>query len=164
AADMDYLRGLGIAVICDLRSRSERAGEPNPFLKAGKPAVVATDYDIEALQDRLIKADSLEAHNATLADGYVDLAVGRLREHYTDMFARLVRGEAPLAFNCSGGKDRTGMAAALVLSVLGVPRATVIADYALTGVYLPPEEIVKRLTDGRASKLGLAPEFMQAPP
>jgi protein-tyrosine phosphatase len=163
AADLKYLLGLGITVICDLRSRSERTSEPNPFLAAGGPAVVATDYDIEpATLDRLTRTDSAESQNTMLADGYVDNAVGRLRAQYTDMFARLVRGEAPLAFNCSGGKDRTGMAAALVLSVLGVPRPAVVADYALTGVYLPPEEIMRRLADGRASKLGLTPEAAQA--
>jgi protein-tyrosine phosphatase len=163
AADLEYLRGLGITVICDFRSRSERGAAPNPFLAAKGPAVVATDYDLEpALLDRLVRTDSREAQNAMLADGYVDNAVGILRGQYTDMFARLVRGEAPLAFNCSGGKDRTGMAAALVLSVLGVPRPAVIADYTLTGVYLPPEEIMKRLADGRAAKLGLTPEAVQA--
>jgi protein-tyrosine phosphatase len=162
-ADLEYLRGLGITVICDFRSRSERAGAPNPFLAAKGPAVVATDYDLEpALLERLTKTDSPEAQNAMMADGYVDFAVGRLLEQYTDMFARLVRGEAPLAFNCSGGKDRTGMAAALVLSVLGVPRQTVVADYALTGVYLPPEEIMRRISDGRFAKLGLTPEAAQA--
>jgi protein-tyrosine phosphatase len=162
-ADLEYLGGLGITVICDFRTRSERVNAPNPFLAAGRPAVVATDYDFEpTVMDRLTKTDSTEAQNTMMADGYVDNAIGRLRQQYTDMFARLVRGEAPLAFNCSGGKDRTGMAAALVLSVLGVPRPAVIADYALTGVYLPPEEIMRRLADDRATKLGLTPEAVRA--
>lgn len=51
---------------------------------------------------------------------------------YQAMFERLVAGEVPLAFNCTAGKDRTGVAAALILSALGVPRATVIADYVLS--------------------------------
>jgi protein-tyrosine phosphatase len=162
-ADLEYLGGLGITVICDFRTRSERSKAPNPFLTTGRPAVVAMDYDFEpAVMDRLTKTDTTETQNATMADGYVDSAVGTLRQQYSDMFARLVRGEAPLAFNCSGGKDRTGMAAALVLSVLDVPRPAVIADYALTNIYLPPEEIMKRLADGRAAKLGLTPEVIQA--
>jgi protein-tyrosine phosphatase len=57
------------------------------------------------------------------------------KEHaasFRQMFAFLAEGKVPLAFNCSAGKDRTGMAAALVLTLLGVPRETVVADYALS--------------------------------
>jgi Protein tyrosine/serine phosphatase len=43
---------------------------------------------------------------------------------------------APLLFNCSAGKDRTGIAAALVLSTLGVDRETVFTDYLLSEVHL----------------------------
>ena len=35
----------------------------------------------------------------------------------------------PLVFHCIGGKDRTGLGAALLLSALGVPWATVVQDY-----------------------------------
>lgn len=38
----------------------------------------------------------------------------------------------PLVFHCSAGKDRTGIAAALLLGVLGVDDATIVADYALS--------------------------------
>ena len=40
----------------------------------------------------------------------------------------------PLVFNCTAGKDRTGVAAALVLGALGVPRKTIDADYALSNL------------------------------
>lgn len=36
----------------------------------------------------------------------------------------------PLVFHCAAGKDRTGVLAALLLSLLGVPDADVVADYA----------------------------------
>jgi protein-tyrosine phosphatase len=98
------------------------------------------------------------------AQAYVDFAEA-LTPQYTDMFARLLRREV-LAFNCSAGKDRTGVAAALILSVLGVPRRTVLADYALTEVYTPPASIAK-LTSAK-SVPGFSPEmakaFMALPP
>jgi protein-tyrosine phosphatase len=46
-----------------------------------------------------------------------------------DIFRMIARGEVPLAFNCSAGKDRTGLTAALLLRTLGVPRDAVMADY-----------------------------------
>ncbi|WP_030540867.1 tyrosine-protein phosphatase, partial [Sphingobium sp. DC-2] len=45
---------------------------------------------------------------------------------------QLAAGKVPLVFNCSAGKDRTGVAAAIILSALGVPMEEVIADYMLT--------------------------------
>ena len=35
-------------------------------------------------------------------------------------------------FHCSAGKDRTGILAAVLLGVLGVPDDTIVADYALS--------------------------------
>ena len=41
-------------------------------------------------------------------------------------------------FHCTGGRDRTGVAAALLLSSLGVDDETIAQDYALTGEWLQP--------------------------
>ena len=38
----------------------------------------------------------------------------------------------PAVFHCSAGKDRTGVLAALLLGLLGVPDETIVADYALS--------------------------------
>jgi protein-tyrosine phosphatase len=38
----------------------------------------------------------------------------------------------PLVFHCTAGKDRTGILAALVLAVVGVPDDVIAADYALS--------------------------------
>ena len=61
---------------------------------------------------------------------------GRIAEDqaasYREMFRSLAEGRTPLAFNCSAGKDRAGTGAALILTLLGVPRETVVADYALS--------------------------------
>lgn len=39
---------------------------------------------------------------------------------------------APLVFHCAAGKDRTGVLAALILELCGVPRDVIVADYVLT--------------------------------
>jgi len=41
-------------------------------------------------------------------------------------------GDTPLVFHCAAGKDRTGLVAALLLSVLGVPNEYIAADYGKT--------------------------------
>ena len=43
-----------------------------------------------------------------------------------------------LMFHCTAGKDRTGVTAALLLALAGVPDETIIRDYAETGAHLAP--------------------------
>ena len=45
----------------------------------------------------------------------------------------------PLLFHCTAGKDRTGFAAAMLLSALGVEREAIYQDYLLSAVYLKPK-------------------------
>ena len=51
---------------------------------------------------------------------------------YRSMILRLAQGATPLVFHCAAGKDRTGVAAALILSLLGVDNSQIISDYELT--------------------------------
>lgn len=147
ASDLDYLGKLGVGVICDLRSPQERAGEPSPFLKSGGAKVIAFDYDMSTSLDSLARLKTREEAIAGFAAAYVGF-IDFLTPHYREMFAHLVEGGAPLAMNCSAGKDRTGVGSALVLSVLGVPRETVAADYALTQTYTPPGFYEKQMAAG----------------
>ena len=160
AGDIAYLRQVGVSVICDLRNPLERKEEPSPFLAAGGPKVIAFDYDMNASLEGMVRLKTRDEAIAGFAASYVSF-LDVLTPQYTDMFARLVRGEAPLAMNCSAGKDRTGVGSALVLSVLGVPRETVVADYALTQVYTPPGDYMRAMSAG-GHVSGLTPEMAQA--
>lgn len=165
-ADLSYLSALGVKVVCDLRSNQERASEPNPFIKAGGPAVVATDYDMSSSSALagLAQVKTREGAIDAFASAYVQFTEV-LTPQYTDMFARLKRGDTPLAFNCSAGKDRTGMAAALILSVLDVPRETILADYGLTQVYTPPSMYMKQAAQAKSAGFSQAQAeaFMRMP-
>jgi protein-tyrosine phosphatase len=58
---------------------------------------------------------------------------------YKRMLRLILDGQTPMIYNCSAGKDRTGVATALILTLLGVPRETVIEDYLLSNQYYKPE-------------------------
>jgi protein-tyrosine phosphatase len=158
-ADLTYVSGLGIEAICDLRSRQERANEPNPFLASEGPAVDGTDYDMAKIMQAMPTVQTRDEAITVFAKSYVTFT-DILTPQYTDLFARLVRRER-IAFNCSAGKDRTGIGTALVLSVLGVPRETIVADYALTQVYSPPSHSMKTAPGGLAA-LGITKAQMEA--
>ena len=51
------------------------------------------------------------------------------------MFKLLEQQQIPMFFHCAAGKDRTGVAAILILMSLGVDRETALDDYELTNVY-----------------------------
>jgi len=46
--------------------------------------------------------------------------------------SRIAQGDVPVLVHCAAGKDRTGIAVALLLAVLDVPRETIVEDYLLT--------------------------------
>jgi hypothetical protein len=55
---------------------------------------------------------------------------------FGDLFSRLADpGRLPAVIHCLGGKDRTGLAIALLLTALGVEREVVLDDYQLTNDY-----------------------------
>ena len=49
----------------------------------------------------------------------------------------MLDGRMPLLFHCSAGKDRTGVAAALILLALGASRETVMEDFLATNTCRP---------------------------
>jgi protein-tyrosine phosphatase len=168
--DYQYLDGLGIKTVCDFRSTEERANEPTQW------AARAIDYrfrDYDDASSSVLRA-ALTAPDLTAAKVSVTMAtlyggmLDRFSGHYADMFEQLLAGKAPLAFNCSAGKDRTGIAAALVLSALGVPRDAILADYALSddivnyeAAYTGPD--AQRSAEGPYGFLTRLPAAVRAP-
>jgi protein-tyrosine phosphatase len=133
-ADYEYLGKLGIRVVCDLRTTSERKAEPNKWQEVAKVTYWTRDYETSFGELRRVLASGLptaEQAKAAMIQGYRELPFEQAPS-YRELFKRLAAGEIPLAFNCSAGKDRTGTAAALLLSALGVPREIVVEDYALS--------------------------------
>lgn len=70
----------------------------------------------------------------------------------------------PIAFYCTAGKDRTGMLAAIVLSVMGVPEENIVEDYSLSAnVYAEMGD--NKAMVGALSQRNLDPKtFLGAPP
>lgn len=130
-----HLAGLGIAIVWDLRRRTEREAQPTRWCSAAAGTeLIARDHEqTPGVLAALLRDNRLEPEAARAA--MIEL-YGRLAEahapSYRDIFARLLAGRVPLLLHCTAGKDRTGVGAALILSALDVPRETVIADYALT--------------------------------
>jgi protein-tyrosine phosphatase len=128
------LISLGIKTICDLRRPNERRAQPTTWHEETPTRYWSRDYE----ETSGVLADVVRHGSPTAESMYsAMISVYRALPHdhapaYQFLFDQLVAGEVPLLFNCAAGKDRTGLAAALVLHALGVPRETIFADYMLT--------------------------------
>jgi len=122
----------GVRAIIDLRRPDELAEHPNPFAEEG-------DHDITYTNVSLVDpAKSAPENFTTLANDYK-----RILDTFAPAMAEIMHSiagapEGPVLFHCMAGKDRTGMVAAILLDLVGVPRETIAEDYALTQEYLRP--------------------------
>jgi protein-tyrosine phosphatase len=71
------------------------------------------------------------------------VAYRALLESFQPRFAatlsRVARSESPVVVHCQGGRDRTGLAAALMLRLAGVPLDVIAADHALSDENWAPQ-------------------------
>jgi len=131
---VEEIAALGIRSVCDFRAREERDQHPSHWL-AGRDILQSVREDSDGSGDLLAFYRAVEAEPGSAREimlrGYRTMPYA-LAPSYRALFQRLLAGETPLIFHCAGGKDRTGIAAALVLTALGVPRAMVLRDYQTT--------------------------------
>ena len=127
-ADWEKFLGLGVATVIDLRypweienkgrvPEAERFQYHNLSIEHRPYDQAAIDPDVDPwrfLADRFAEV---------LEDGADEIR--QVIEH-------LASAPGPVVFHCTSGKDRTGLIAAFTLTLLGVPRSEVLADFALT--------------------------------
>lgn len=128
ANDRATIAGLGLANMVDLRSDEERVMAPTRI--DGVP-YAAVGYSMGALMGGADAAGGME----TVYRRLPAMMAPQLRQ----IFARLLRAEGPLVYNCSAGQDRTGFATAAILAALGAAYPTIVADYHLSTKYRRPE-------------------------
>lgn len=124
------LLGRGLVLTVDLRGAAEAARRPNPF--AGTPGVVW--HNIPVFDGIVPRAGAGDI----LADMYLRALAERGAAFGAVMTAIADAPEGAVLFHCAAGKDRTGIIAALLLSLAGVDRSGIVADYALTAERLAP--------------------------
>ncbi len=163
--DQAQLEALGLRAICDLRATDERAKEPVRWSSDRAPRLLERDYalDLSMLSSVLTRPGIGAAEARAAFRVLYDTLPHRFAESYRALFAALLAGDTPLAFNCSAGKDRTGVGAALVLAALGVPRQTIAEDYLLSNDHYRPGPEVAAAMSGRHGPwlLQLRPDLLQ---
>lgn len=141
-ADLVLLETLGLTTLIDFRLPMERQMHPDRLPPGSSIRRVELGFLPEGTLDML----SLVKRGAIGVAELERRVIGQYRlfcldhvEEYRRTFAIASEpGNYPLLFHCTSGKDRTGVAAALLLLAVGVSRETVLEDYSLTNLYRRP--------------------------
>lgn len=125
---VEALKAYGVRTVLDLRSDGETVRRPSPF---------ADGRDVEYTHRALIDdANMNEIGDARdMLERY--LFIVNTRPHaFRDVFDAIAQAEGTVLFHCFAGKDRTGLVAAMLLSLGGVDEADIAADYGETDAQL----------------------------
>jgi protein-tyrosine phosphatase len=157
-SDSDYLNRLGIRLICDVRSDGERSRAPDhwtgnapEFFSVPIGSNLITTPTAEDLKRRVATINS-ETKDSIRAYDYAIEYAGQ----YGKILRRIAAGDLPVVEHCTAGKDRTGVFSAILLTVLGVPRDTVVQDYVLSNQYLLAPDTIESTAADLQRAFGLA--------
>ena len=144
--DWETLKRLGIRTILDLRSEGEALAFPDPVPEGTDyirlcamhfPDGSDLDFSPQGMQKTRRKMEDIMAGipasdelKKGLALFYTLMPFGN--PAYREMFRILEEGRIPILFHCTAGKDRTGVAAMLIMLALGCSREDAVYDYMLT--------------------------------
>lgn len=153
AEDLQQIQSIGIKRSFDFRGVQESQAQAYDWPDIQRHSLSIEPTVVQRLQAQhltgkpLTAADALDAMQTTYRD-FVRVDSGR----FAQLFEHLLDQPEPLLFHCTAGKDRTGLAAALVLYALGVSEADIWRDYLLTN------QLYKRNSIGATS---LAPDVLK---
>lgn len=135
-----YLKSLGIRTEIDFRSTEERTTDPIVWPAENGVTVYSVDYSNPTSAFATLMAPDINAEKAkSLMSQFYAQAPFQFAGQYKRLLRQVIDGNTPLVYNCSAGKDRTGVASALILTILGVSRETVTEDYLLSNLYFKPQ-------------------------
>lgn len=145
-ADWDFLDNLGLDVIVDLRDREEREDRPDrlpagcdyipsPVLEEGKYKYIIVSRKahlrllfLKGKREGIVKAEKMASYREMpFSDGFQAI------------FRCMDEGRT-IAFHCTEGKDRTGMAAALIEFAFGRSYDQILEEYLRSNVLRPAKD------------------------
>jgi protein-tyrosine phosphatase len=168
AADLAVTDTLGITDVYDLRTPAEMAATPD-VLPAG-----AAYHHLNVLGQASPAAPSVtsaaqaQEYMAEMARQFVTAAAARTA--FGTLLTGIADSSGAQLYHCTAGKDRTGWATAVILTLLGVPAGTVMSDYLLSSAYYYESQAVQtQLSALPAAKsavyariLDVEPAYLQA--
>ena len=149
--DLEILKQLNIKHVIDFRESHEFVNRPDK-LPSGVchytiPALVENEYTqsqtlnfFDLLQNWMTK-EEVVASNSFLKEAYTIMPFDN--DAFKQVFELIKQHEYPLVFHCAGGKDRTGLMAALIMDFFGVKWETIMEHYMLSNQFIGKDGYVE---------------------
>ena len=137
-ADIRRLEDMGLAAVIDFRDVDEMRRSPDREVPG------AAYYNLPALPNLADNFRPVNDPSYTAEEVHKDFRriyrflaqSNEAQEAYAEFFRILLAAEGrPVLWHCTQGKDRTGVAALLLLTALGVDDTTICRDYMLTNEF-----------------------------
>lgn len=138
-AEKKEIERLGIKCILDLRSKKESLADPDPIFEgveylrhSGVESTGGNDIDFSPNGMRSI-GEKGKIQFEKLKEYYRNIPYHNESLHV--LIDNIRKGNVPIIFHCFSGKDRTGVAAMLIMALLGADDETIMEDYLLSNSY-----------------------------
>jgi len=186
-SDLRYLAGLPVTTVIDFRKEEEKVGKVNktvegsqyiclPIDASGNAAASATEEEKKKFTGRkkfdvkkiIVMAAFNDKAKAVARSMYPILLFSpECQSQFAEFFRLVLRAESgAVLYHCTQGKDRTGIASALLLAALGADRETIIADFDATN-HVYGADVKKysrrvRFWGGKEDEVGVVKAFLGA--
>ena len=166
--EMAPVKALGLRTILDLRAEKGVEKRPDPavegaayYNKCAAFQNILEDLNSPGELLGLIFDEEQRGNPIDVLVASYTASLAFTNEAFQFMFDCLLDNRVPMLFHCSNGKDRTGIAAMLILLALGVPEELVKKDYLLSNEYRKEglDDLLKRY-DVISSRLDSARSFL----
>lgn len=121
--DFEYLKSKRITTIIDMRGQKDVDRKPSGF--AGR-------NDFEYCNFQISEGSGVPESVDVVPQSYMHIAKAQAM---TDVFRCISNAKTGVMFNCTAGKDRTGVVSAILLLHVGVSDKDIIDNYVLTKEY-----------------------------
>lgn len=142
------LAALNIQTVIDLRTEQEAAEKPDTVIPGANyinlsllnSATMGVTFEKDLRQTLKSHSDAILEQFGTpdeyMAKIYDDILFSEAsQENLKAALKIIIEAEGCVLFHCTSGKDRAGVLAMLVESLLGVDEETILLDYAATGEF-----------------------------
>ncbi len=158
-ADRALLAAMNLQTACDLRTPEEAIEAPDQLPDT-------TNYialPIQTQDGRSRQVRNLMKYRGRMDDAVIDIYTRVGIDNNPQVNSNVLRHIAnatrrPLVVHCTAGKDRTGIAIALLLALLGVPDDTILADYSLSNRHFDVFEAIGKQAIAPFRVLGVTTE------
>ena len=164
--DLMRVERLGLKMVIDFRTPNEVRKSPDRLPQSStirylNLPITHGEFDFVSAMERIKKRDDSWLTEDFMLSGYIH-NLDEFAHTWGEVIRRLSNPKnRPLLFHCTGGKDRAGTCAALILLALGVHEETVIYDHQLSNILIADlvKDAYKRIASYGVDPRKLSPYF-----